>query len=277
MQKISILAKDKPLLLFFALAYGLAWLAWLPLVLSRSGIGILPFDLSLWTILPGSYAPLVAACIVQWTSARNLRIARLLPSPGRALLALALGWLLIALAFIFLPSIYLTGGSIRGFDWAALVIYAHSGPQALLMAGPIGEEPGWRGFALPKLQARFGPVPAVLLLGVVWALWHAPLFLVPSWGGTSPWVFSVLVVGLSLFMGLCFNLSNGSIVVTVLLHAVFNASSPVLGAFLGHASATANISPEVILALSFTLVAFVLIVLSGGRLGLLRRPTQNGA
>lgn len=277
MQKISILAKDKPLLLFFALAYGLAWLAWLPLVLSRSGIGILPFDLSLWTILPGSYAPLVAACIVQWASARNLRIARLFPSPGRALLALALGWLLIALAFIFLPSIYLTGGSIRDFDWAAVAIYAHSGPQALLMAGPIGEEPGWRGFALPKLQARFGPVPAVLLLGMAWALWHVPLFLVPSWGGTSPWVFSVLLVGLSVFMGLCFNLSNGSIVVAVLLHAVFNASSPVLGAFLGNASVTARISPEVILALSFTLVAFVLIVLTGGRLGLRCGPTQKGA
>jgi membrane protease YdiL (CAAX protease family) len=277
MRKFSALATDRPLVLFFALAYGLAWLAWLPLVLSQSGIGVLGFKLPLWTTLPGSYAPLAAACIVQWASSRDFRIGRLLPSPSRALFALALGWLLIAFAFVILPSVWLTGGAPGKFDWLALAVYFHSTPRALLMAGPIGEEPGWRGFALPRLQARFGPLPAMLLLGALWALWHAPLFLVPSWNGAAPYIYFLLVTAFSYVMGLCFNLSKGSVLVAVLLHAVFNASSPVLGEFLEHATITANIRPELILALSFALLACALIVFSGGRLGLSGKRTHHDA
>jgi uncharacterized protein len=277
MGKISALAADRPLVLFFALAYGLAWLAWLPLVLSQSGIGVLTIKLPLWTTLPGSYAPLAAACIVRWASNRDLRIGRLLPSPSRALFAFAMGWLLIAFAFVILPSVWLTGGALSSLDWAALAVYFQSTPRALLMAGPIGEEPGWRGFALPRLQAHLGPLPAILLLGVLWALWHAPLFLVPSWNGASPQIYFLLVAAFSFVMGLCFNLSNGSILVAVLLHAVFNASSPVLGKFLEHATVTANIRAELILALSFALVACALVVFSSGRLGLPRQHMRDDA
>jgi len=277
MRRFSALAADRPLVLFFALAYGLAWLAWLPLVLSQSGIGVLGIKLPLWTTLPGSYAPLAAACVVQWASRRDLRIGRLLPSLSWALFALALGWLLIAFAFVILPSVWLTGGALGTFDWPALVVYFHSTPRALLMAGPIGEEPGWRGFALSRLQARFGPLPGMLLLGALWAVWHAPLFLVPSWNGASPSIYFLLVTAFSFVMGFCFNLSKGSVVVAVLLHAVFNASSPVLGEFLGHATITTDIRPELILALSFALLACALIVFSGGRLGLSRNRRHHGA
>jgi membrane protease YdiL (CAAX protease family) len=277
MRKISALAADRPLVLFFALAYGLAWLAWLPLVLSQSGIGVLTIKLPLWTTLPGSYAPLAAACIVRWASNRDLRIGRLLPSLSRALFALALGWLLIAFSFVILPSVWLTGGALDTFEWAALAVYFHSTPRALLMAGPIGEEPGWRGFALPRLQAHFGPLPAILLLGALWALWHAPLFLVPSWNGASPQIYFLLVAAFSFVMGLCFNLSKGSVLVAVLLHAVFNASSPVLGKFLEHATVTANIRPELILALGFALIACALVVFSSGRLGFSRELTHHDA
>jgi membrane protease YdiL (CAAX protease family) len=198
-----------------------------------------------------------------------------LPSLSRALFALALGWLLIAIAFVILPSVWLTGGAVGTLDWAALAVYFHSTPRALLMAGPIGEEPGWRGFALPRLQAHFGPLPGILLLGALWALWHAPLFLVPSWNGASPPIYFLLVAAFSFVMALCFNLSNGSILVAVLLHAVFNASSPVLGEFLEHATVTANIRPELILALSFALIACALVVFSRGRLGFSRQQLNR--
>jgi membrane protease YdiL (CAAX protease family) len=277
MHRISRLAADRPLILFFALAYGLAWLAWLPLVLSQSGIGVLPIKLPLWTTLPGSYAPLAAACIVRWASNRDLRIGRLLPSPSRALFALILGWLLIAFAFVFLPSVWLTGGALGTFHWAALAVYFHSTPRALLMAGPIGEEPGWRGFALPSLQSHFGPLPGILLLGALWALWHAPLFLVPSWNGASPHVYFLLVAAFSFIVGLCFNLSKGSVLVAVLLHAMFNASSPVLEEFLEHATISANIRPDLILAFSFALVACALALFTGGRLGFSRERMHHDA
>jgi hypothetical protein len=71
------LAREKPLLVFFALAYLTAWLAWAPLVLSRTGLGVLAFDLPLEYTIPGTCAPLVAALITQWMSRGNLRICRL--------------------------------------------------------------------------------------------------------------------------------------------------------------------------------------------------------
>jgi len=51
----------------------------------------------------------------------------------------------------------------------------------ILLASPLGEEPGWRGYAPPKLQCMVGPFRATILLGLVWALWHLPLFLVKGW------------------------------------------------------------------------------------------------
>jgi membrane protease YdiL (CAAX protease family) len=136
------------------------------------------------------------------------------------------------------------------------------------MAGPIGEEPGWRGFALPRLQELYGPVRAVALLGALWALWHAPLFLVSSWNGASPWVYFLLVSGFGFMMALCFNLSRRSVLVAIFLHAVFNASSGVLGGFLARTEISTAVRPDVVLASSFALVAVVIVVVTRGRLGL---------
>jgi hypothetical protein len=127
MRDPSRLATDRPLFTFFLLAYALAWLAWSPLVLSRSGIGLLPFDLPLWTTLPGSYAPLVAACIVQRLSAGDYRFGKLAPIPSRALASAVLGSLLIGLGFVLLPSLWLSGGTAQ----TALCNQMHSIEQRL--------------------------------------------------------------------------------------------------------------------------------------------------
>jgi membrane protease YdiL (CAAX protease family) len=48
---------------------------------------------------------------------------------------------------------------------------------ALIIGGPLGEEPGWRGFALPRLQRRYGPLVGTLILSPLWAFWHVPIWL----------------------------------------------------------------------------------------------------
>lgn len=275
MRHISALPTTRPLLLFFLLAYAIAWLCWLPLVLSGNGIGLFSQRLPLWTTLPGSYAPLVAALVVTRIETGSFTIWKFAPDLRRAALGLFLGCLIIVAAFVVLPSVWLTHGSLSTFNWAALAVYAYSAPRALLMAGPIGEEPGWRGFALPRLQAHLRPVPAALVLGSLWALWHAPLFLVPSWNGASPWAYFLLVLAFSFVMSLCFNVSRNSVLVAVLLHAMFNASSPVLGTFLSNAPVVAEISPDAILALSFAAVAVLLTVLTAGKLGLRKTPRDD--
>ena len=90
----------------------------------------------------------------------------------------------------------------------------------LLFVG-LGEEPGWRGFALPQLQIKRSPLVASLILAPIWALWHLPLmgneFPFPI---VAPFVLSVF--GGTLMLTWIFNRTNGSVLMTMLFHATLN-------------------------------------------------------
>jgi len=95
-----------------------------------------------------------------------------------------------------------------------------------LFLGPI-EEFGWRGLALPLLQSRFAPFWAGLLLGIIWAIWHIPAFLI---GGTpqSAWSFAPYFAGViasSVILTALFNDSRGSLLLAALLH--FQMNNPI--------------------------------------------------
>jgi uncharacterized protein len=94
----------------------------------------------------------------------------------------------------------------------------------LLFGGP--EEPGWRGYALPRLQSRQNALTASLLLGVVWALWHGPLWLIPDSGyqDLSYPLYIVQVLAMCVVYTWLFNSSGGSVLLAVLLHAAGNTS-----------------------------------------------------
>jgi membrane protease YdiL (CAAX protease family) len=96
-----------------------------------------------------------------------------------------------------------------------------------LFLGPIGEEFGWRGLALPLLQRRLSPFWASIVLAVVWAIWHTPAFLV---GGTpqSAWSFGPFFVGLiaiTVILTPLFNASRGSLLIPILYH--LNMMNPI--------------------------------------------------
>ena len=98
--------------------------------------------------------------------------------------------------------------------------------QSLLL-GPLGEEFGWRGLALPLLQRRFSPFWASLLLGVVWAVWHAPSFLL-SGTPQSAWSFGPFFIGLiaiTVILTPLFNASRGSLLIAILYH--LNIMNPI--------------------------------------------------
>ena len=93
----------------------------------------------------------------------------------------------------------------------------------LLFIG-LGEEPGWRGFALPQLQVKHTSLIASLILAPIWAFWHLPLF-----GNEFPWPIVAPFV-LSVFGGTCvltwvFNGARGSVLLTMLFHAALNTVS----------------------------------------------------
>jgi hypothetical protein len=91
--------------------------------------------------------------------------------------------------------------------------------QSLLL-GPMGEEFGWRGVALPLLQRKFAPFWASLILGGVWAVWHAPAFLL-SGTPQSAWSFGPFFLGLiaiTVILTPLFNASRGSLLIAILYH-----------------------------------------------------------
>lgn len=100
--------------------------------------------------------------------------------------------------------------------------------------GGGAEEYGWRGFLFPYLQKRFNPLVAGLLVGIVWELWHLPMFIGDFYGqffGFSVMRFAGILL-ISLYMVLIYNLSKGSVFLCIVFHACFNAQNMLIGSWL---------------------------------------------
>lgn len=99
----------------------------------------------------------------------------------------------------------------------------------LFLGGPLQEEFGWRGYALDRLQARYSAGKASVILGIVWALWHLPLFFVKGMSiqyqvqNIIPSV--VYITFLSILFTWIYNNTGGSVLATLLFHAVLNLST----------------------------------------------------
>jgi membrane protease YdiL (CAAX protease family) len=91
-------------------------------------------------------------------------------------------------------------------------------------SGGLSEEFGWRGYALPELQAKWNALVSSLILGVIWAAWHIPLWFLAgsSQQGTSFWIFLANLVLTSILYTWLVNNARGSILVAVVFHAISN-------------------------------------------------------
>lgn len=134
-----------------------------------------------------------------------------------------------------------------------------------LLGGPLFEEFGWRGFLQPNLQKVLPPWVAAVGVGVLWSLWHLPLFLT-HWSSASPLIFMLIVTSLAVLMAAAFNASGGAVVVTILMHSAFNASPRFLPGFLGNEATRDHPSGELLIGFSFLLVALAVIILTRGRI-----------
>jgi membrane protease YdiL (CAAX protease family) len=211
------LVKRHPLIAFFVLTWALSWWPW---ILYAFGLSPTPI---------ASFGPFLAALVVlaitqgksgiggllrrmvRWrVGIRWYAVALLLPV-GIALAATALNVLLGAQA----PSAADLGGWTGLFSTFAVV---------LLIPGIGGawEEPGWRGFALPSLQAGRSALVASLILGAVWALWHLPL--VVATGQMGGWDI-VNIMAWTLVLTWVYNGTGGSVLIVMLFHAMFNTVS----------------------------------------------------
>src|SRR5215212_6109395 len=166
-----------PLVSFFTLAYALTWLAWSPWYLSRAGVGLLPFDgegisdyLNTVALILG---PTLSAFIMTGAIEGREGVRRLLRRI--VLWRVGLWWYLFVLAgipAIIVLSTVVLPGALASFEASAvpstLFLYVVAGPVFLFIGGPVFEEIGWRGFALPRLQRLHGPLVGSIVLGALW-------------------------------------------------------------------------------------------------------------
>jgi membrane protease YdiL (CAAX protease family) len=268
-----------PLVSFFVLADALSWIAWTPYVLSQNGLGIWQFAFpnvlgtsQIFGMLPGAYlGPITAAFIV--TAITGGRAG--LREWGARLWKWRVRWHWYAIALLGVPlAIVLTGmvfsgGQIIAPSLTALAVYL---PLLLfqMMTTGLAEEPGWRDFSLPRLQARFGPMRAAFILGPLWALWHMPLFLT-EWGGwpeadwTRPVAFTVFCIAFNIVMSWIFNSTGQSLPLSMLAHVSVNNFVSVLWGEMFPTVGEQFVMPA--LATGASVAAILVIVLTRGRLG----------
>lgn len=140
--------------------------------------------------------------------------------------------------------------------WPALAWYGLS--MLVLDPGPIGEDPGWRGYALPRMLQRFNPAVASVLLGSVWAVWHLPAFLfsgMPQAGLSVAW-FLLAIVALTVLMSWVAVNTGGAVIPAILMHWASNRFMVLEG------------DAAMYTAITYMLAAALIIVATRGRLGL---------
>jgi membrane protease YdiL (CAAX protease family) len=105
-----------------------------------------------------------------------------------------------------------------------IALYVVTGLIGEMLGGPLSEEPGWRGYALPSLLKLWSPLPSAVALGIIWALWHLPLFFLPGVGQfhESFPLFAANVIALSILITWVFVRTNGSVFLCILMHLLFN-------------------------------------------------------
>ncbi|WP_098958083.1 CPBP family intramembrane glutamic endopeptidase [Pseudonocardia sp. N23] len=274
--RVGVLARH-PLVWFFVIAAAGAWVVELPVILSRTGTGLLPYTLPplvvLLLIAGATFTgPTVAAFVM-------VRVTEGPEGPKRLLRRyvqwrVPFRWYLFVLLVIpvseVVGAIVVPGavGSVQPVTSALVAGYPLAFLTTFLLGGPLGEEPGWRGFALPRLQARFGPLAGATVLGVLWALWHFPLFWSGVWTpltAANMIMFLVMITLLTIVMAWVFNNVGGSLLLTMLMHASFNTFADKVVAPLFPAPLLNDyvLLPELI---GFGLVAVIVIVATRGRL-----------
>jgi len=223
------------LLGFFSLTYAVAWTCWFAAAAVSSGTGPAgPALAMLRTPLfyLGTFAPsLVALGLAAHGGGRagaQVLLDRVFETqvPARWYL-FAAGYVAAIKLSVALVHRVATGAWPTFGDTAWYVMLA-----AVVVSTPVqaGEEIGWRGYALPRLAARFGLGPASVILGLIWACWHLPLFFIPGTdsNGQSFPLYLLQVIALSVAIGWLYGHVKGSLLPVMLMHAAANNTKDIV-------------------------------------------------
>ena len=248
------MVKRHPLIAFFVLAYALSWLAWIPYAL-----GVYPNPVA-------SFGPFLAALLVLALTEGRAGVIRLLRRmvqwrvrPGWYAVAVLLPAALTALATLLNVAIGAERPTADDLGrWTGIF-----GTFAIVLlipgTGGVWEEPGWRGYAVPRMQSRWSAAVSALVLGVLIAGWHLPLVVV----GQVEYPDFVVILAAAVVFNWLFNHVRGSVLLIMLAHAANNAVS---GSYFSPMFSGADAVRQAwLVALVWGVVAVALLVAGGPR------------
>jgi len=220
--------KRSPLVAFFVLVFGIQWLLVLALLVLPSPVP------PLVALVVGSWAPNGIGLLVTGLAGGRSGLRELF---GRVVLwHISVKWYAIALlapaavAFLAIGLWALLGNTVPDFASADMLL-----PLILVnvFTGATGEELGWRGTALPQLQARWNVLISSLVLGALWGLYHLPSFFLSGMPQeNAPLImFMVGTVGINVFISWIFNHTGGSLIMMFLFHFALNFMGNVTGIY----------------------------------------------
>jgi CAAX protease family protein len=245
-------AKRHPLAAYFLLACAITWVVALPLV--SDGLRLTHWRIPAGWHALGAVGPITAAVIMTAVVGGREGLRRLAARMGQwrvgwrwALIAMLSPFAMFALTVVMLRLVGLSWP-----DWSLLGRYFGESSWllgALLAAAVygVGEEPGWRGFALPYLQRSWSPLPAALAVGGLWALWHLPFFTYRYHLGGIDLVFFVLgILAGSIWLTYLYNATGGSVLMVMGWHTSWNVVNVAAAVLSG--PLVASLTVEVIVA-----------------------------
>jgi len=227
---------------FFALTIAYTWLVWLPSIITGLGVDF-GFDAAAYNQvfnLIGAFGPLAAALTLivrrhgwkeSWQFIRQAFDFRTKPIYFLLALAIPLGYHVVAhyLAPLFnlqvadsLLGLVVPEGASPWTVVIVVILYF----LFILMVGGGQEEFGWRGYAQQPLQERYGIIKASLMIGVVWGVWHLPLWIMPGDGHStySFLAFLIMTTSQAVVYGWLYNASGQKLIIPLLFHAMHNTA-----------------------------------------------------
>jgi uncharacterized protein len=222
---------DYSLITYFSLTFLLAWVLWIAAA-AVTAEAALSIETRALFFLPGTFAPAIMAIVLTLRSGGSAAVVALL---GR-LFRWRVGarWYAFAISYVALVKLVaaiahrLIAGDWPPFGQAPLYLLL----VAAIFSTPFqaGEEIGWRGYALPRLSLRIGLAPASLVLGVIWAVWHLPLFFIAdtTTSGQSFPIYLLSVTALSVAFAWLYWRTGWSLLLVMLLHGAANNTAGIV-------------------------------------------------
>jgi membrane protease YdiL (CAAX protease family) len=230
---------EKSMFAFFLVAFAIPWVAWSAFqILDLETVGPWSDDNRTGTMLATILLYSGGACsigglVATYVDGGKKQLVELLRS--LLIVNVETRWWLYAL---FLPLCYSTlglvtfaiiHGGLGSFEISGLLLYVSPIVLLALTTGPIGEEFGWRGFLLPKLLQQYTPFAASVLLGVIWSLWHLPLYIDEVFGTLAQGLlFTFMVIAFSILMTHLFLHSRKSLLLIIVFHWTINISPQII-------------------------------------------------